>query len=64
MVNSFNLYKRIAEASTPEVLLSDLADRIKPLSRDVVKANTEGIDNKEDGIYTNYLHYFVENSFF
>lgn len=64
MINSFNLYKRIAEASTPEVLLSDLADRIKPLSRDVVKANTEGIDNKEDGIYTNYLHYFVENSFF
>lgn len=64
IVNSFNLYKCIAEASTPEVLLSDLADRIKPLSRGVVKASTEGIDSKEDGIYTNYLHYFVENSFF
>ncbi len=64
MVNSFNLYKSIAEASTPEALLSELADRIKPLPHNVVKANTEDIDNKEDGIYTNYLHYFVENSFF
>ena len=65
IVNSFNLYKSIAEASTPEVLLSELADRIKPLPRGVVKANTEDIDNKkEDGVYTNYLHYFVENSFF
>lgn len=64
IVNSFNLYKSIAEASTPEALLSELADRIKPLPRRLVKANVEDIDNKEDGVYTNYLHYFVENNFF
>lgn len=64
IINSFNLYKSIAEASTPEALLSELADLIKPLPRYVVKANTEDVDNKEDGVYTNYLHYFVENSFF
>lgn len=64
IINSFNLYKSIAEASTPEALLSELADLIKPLPRYVVKANTGDVDNKEDGVYTNYLHYFVENSFF
>ena len=64
IVNSFNLYKSIAEASTPEALLSELADRIKPLPRRLVKANVDDIDNEEDGIYTNYLHYFVENNFF
>ncbi len=63
LVNSFNLYKSIAGASTPEALLSELADRIKPLPINVVKANTEDINYKEEGIYTNYLHYFAENSF-
>ena len=66
LVNSFNLYKVVAEASSPESLLSELADRIKPLPNDMkkVKADTSDIDNIEDGIYTNYLHYFVENNFF
>ena len=66
LINSFNLYKVIAEASSPESLLSELADRIKPLpnDKDKVKADTTDIDNEEDGVYTNYLHYFVENNFF
>jgi hypothetical protein len=64
IVNSFNLYKIIAEASSPESLLSELADRIKPLPSNVIKADTTDINNKENNIYTNYLHYFVENNFY
>lgn len=64
LVNAFNLYKSIAEAASPEVLLSELADRIKPLPKNVVKASTDDIDRKEDDVYTNYLHYFVENNFY
>ena len=64
LVNSFNLYKSIAEASSPEALLSELADCIKPLPSSVVKADKKGIDEKEDDVYTNYLHYFVENNFY
>lgn len=63
LVNSFNLYKIIAEASSPESLLSELADMVKPLPNYVVKADITDIDNKEAEIYTNYLHFFVENNF-
>lgn len=64
LINSFNLYKRIAEASSPEALLSELADCIKPLPTSAVKADKKDIDNKEGEVYTNYLHYFVENNFY
>lgn len=63
-VNSFNLYKKIAEAASPEALLSELADCIKPLPAHVVKTDTADIDNKEGEVYTNYLHFFVENKFY
>jgi len=64
LVNAFNLYKTIAEAASPEALLSELADKIRPLDSRVVKADTNEVDNIEDCIYTNYLHFFVENKFF
>lgn len=64
LVNSFNLYKSIADAASPESLLSDLADSIKPLPRRSVKADIQDIDHKENGIFTNYLHYFAEYSFY
>ena len=64
LINSFNLYKTIVEAASPEALLSELADKISPLSYDVVKADTEEINVCENGIYTNYLHFFVENKFY
>lgn len=64
LINSFNLYKKIAEASSPEALLSELADCIKPLPQSKVKADKTEIDRKEGEVYTNYLHYFVENNFY
>jgi len=63
-INSFNLYKCIAEASSPTILLSELAGRIHPLTKAVVKANTEDIDENDKNIYQNYLHYFVEYKFY
>lgn len=69
VVNSFNLYKCISEASSPTVLLSELADRIKPLqSRSLAKnINLENIDEMEkDGsnVYSYYLHYFKIHNFY
>lgn len=64
-VNSFNLYKCIAEAPTPTVLLSELAERIHPLPKNKVLAKIEGFDEQDDkGIYQNYLHYFKVNKFY
>ena len=67
IVNSFNLYRTIAEADSPMTLLSTLADRIMPLSADKIAANTkqDTIDevDEETGIYQNYLHYFDVNGF-
>lgn len=64
-INSFNLYKCIAEASSPTILLSELADRLHPLQKDRVRANQDNIDEQDDHlIYQNYLHYFVENKFY
>jgi len=63
LTNSFNLYKTIAEAASPEALLSELADKIRPLSHSNIRAKTDDIDDKENGIYTNYLHFFKEHNF-
>ena len=58
IVNAFNMYKIIAEADSPSVLLSTLADLMAPLDSSKVKANKDDIDSDVDGIYLNYLHYF------
>jgi hypothetical protein len=67
-VNSFNLYKCISEAPAPTVLLSELADRIKPLpsGRLASNAKAENIDEKEkDGVvFSYYLHYFKVHNFY
>ena len=68
VINSFNLYKCISETPTPTVLLSELADRIKPLpSRKLAKnVKTENIDEKEndDVVFSHYLHYFKSYKFY
>lgn len=70
LLNSFNLYKIITESDSPVGLLSTLSDKIMPLSYlnlpafDKNKAEKlENIDEKEDGIYQNYLHFFAEHNF-
>ena len=67
IINSFNLYRTITEADSPLTLLSTLADRILPLSADMIATNAkqDTIDevDEETGIYQNYLHYFDVNGF-
>ncbi len=64
IVNSFNIYKVIAESDSPNVLLSKMADLVVPLKRQMVRANTEGIEDQDaDAVYQNYLHYFKHYRF-
>lgn len=62
--NSFNLYKVISSADSPASLLSDLAERIRPLPAGDVKANKGNIDGVENGVYVNYLHFFKDKQFY
>lgn len=57
-INSFNLYKVVNEADSPTSLLSELAERIKPLPEDKVKAYKDNIDASSENVYQNYLHFF------
>jgi len=58
-VNSLNIYRSIVEADTPASLLSNLADKINPVSY-----NKNDIDKKDaDGIYLKYHHFFDINNF-
>lgn len=59
IINSFNLYKVIAAADSPEALLNRLADLIMPIGRSNIRVRRrEQIDACESGVYQNYLHYF------
>ena len=53
-INAFNIYKRIVAASSPSMLLSELADCIHPLPKESVKADNQDIDARDkNGIYQN-----------
>ena len=70
IINSLNIYKIIADSDTPISLLSIMADKLSPLSYDniydsVYKGIDEGtIDDKENDIYINYLHFFKVNTYY
>jgi hypothetical protein len=68
-INSFNLYKYISESPSPTNLLSELADRIKPLPKRRLAANVkvdniDGLEKEGSEVYSNYLHYFNEHKFY
>ena len=63
VVNGFNLYKIIAESDSPGSLLSKLSDVILPLDQSKVKAVTENLDEEKDGVYLNYMYYFMKYKF-
>lgn len=69
-INSMNIYKLIADSDNPISLLSILSDRLNPLSYDDINDNVyqgvedETVDNAENGVYVNYLHFFRTNQFF
>lgn len=70
IINSLNIYKLISESDTPIILLSSLADALNPLSRENIQDGVSNhldkgeIDEIEDGIYKNYLHFFKSNTFY
>lgn len=71
VINSFNLYKCISEAPSPTLLLSELADRIKPLpSRSLASNAMTGtikdteIDKNGIKVPSYYLYYFDKYNFY
>ncbi len=70
IINSLNIYKLIADSDTPISLLSMLADKLNPLPYDNIYDNVkqgindDSIDNSEEGICINYLHFFKVNRFY
>lgn len=67
-VNSFNIYKVIADSDTPISLLSIMADKLSPLSYDNIAndklKNNNTFEDKEDDIYKNFLYFFKDNNFY
>jgi len=61
--NSFNIYKTITEADSPVSLLSELSNKVNPLSLEGIKAKTDDLDERYENIHQNYLHYFKINKF-
>lgn len=72
VINSFNLYKCISESPSPTSLLSELADKIKPLPKGrlalnarVDNINAREIDRKDGSeVYSYYLYYFNYHKFY
>ena len=63
IVNGFNLYKVIAESDSPSMLLSKMADLLVPLRMRAIKANLDGIDDKDGDVQLNYLYFFKEHKY-
>jgi hypothetical protein len=69
ITNSLNIYKIIIESDTPITLLSMLADKLNPLSKDDIfdrvylKVDDKTIDEPE-GEYQYYLQFFKKNHFY
>ncbi|MGI6369586.1 MAG: DUF262 domain-containing protein [Ignavibacteria bacterium] len=69
-INSFNIYKMIADADSPASLLSSLSDKLSPLPKSAIRVKEyenmkEDLLNEKDenDIYQYYLHYFKEHNF-
>lgn len=68
--NSLNIYKLIEKSDTPISLLSELSDRLIPLSRNDIKHSVKNgldegkINEEKEGIYTNYIRFFKVNTYY
>ena len=77
-INTFNMYKLIAKQDTPTSLLSALADKLNPLSKDDIKdgwaqgcyeysgagETLKNLKDEKDGVYENYLYFFQTNGYY
>lgn len=67
IINSFNLYKQIADSDTPISLLSILADKLNSLSSGNIhhRIEEDGEDEKTGkAIRKNYLYFFEQNDYY
>ena len=70
ITNSLNIYKLIAGSDTPISLLSTLADKLNPLSKNDIydrayqKVDDKTIDEHEGNLFKYYLHFFKINHFY
>ena len=63
IINSFNIYKIIAESDSPISLLSELSDKISPIPFSNIKAKKENLEFEKGGVFQNYLYFFKINNF-
>jgi hypothetical protein len=70
-INSFNIYKLIADSDNPISLLSVLADKLNPLSPDDIDdgvyekiKNGTIADTDEEGVSVNYFIFFMVNNYY
>ncbi len=70
-INSLNIYKLIAESDTPISLLSLLADKLNPLSKDNIHDGVyKGMNHDNlkaydtDEVFLYYLYYFKPNKYY
>lgn len=64
ITNSLNIYKTISDSDNPISLLSILSDKMNPISETSVKHSIKWeIDDKEEDIFKNYLHFFETNNY-
>lgn len=64
IANSFNIYKVISEADSPNILLSKMADMLLPIQTQKIKASLEKIDETDEtNVQKNYLYYFRKYKF-
>ena len=63
VVNGFNIYKVISESESPSALLSRMTDMTAPLEASKIMANNDEVNEEKDGVYQNYLHFFIYHKF-
>lgn len=63
VVNGFNIYKVISESESPSALLSKMTDMTAPLETSKIMANINEVNVDKDGVYQNYLHFFIYHKF-
>lgn len=68
IINSFNMYKLIADSDTPISLLSILADKLSPLYPNAIPNDNlkdkSLLEKNEEGVWVNYLYFFEQNEYY
>ena len=63
VTNSINIYKLICQTDSAILLLSILAEKIRPIKPIDKFLSKEDLDVKNNDVYVNYLHYFKKYGF-